>query len=94
MKKITLENQEYEVIEEYKDGFDKEALEERYTSYFEGYDYILGDFSYGKLRLKGFCEKENKLFNKINDYANIKEYIKDSCAYECKYFILKKIKNQ
>jgi uncharacterized protein YutD len=80
----------YELVEEYKDGFDKEVLEEKYTSYFEDYDYILGDWAYGKLRLKGFCEKGNKLFKKINDYSSIKEYIKESCAYDCKYFIIKK----
>ena len=89
--KIILEGNPYELVEEYKDGFDKEALEERYTSYFEGYDYILGDWAYGKLRLKGFCEKQNKLFNKINDYRYIKEYIEENCAYECRYFIIKKI---
>ncbi len=89
--KIILEGNPYELVEEYKDGFDKEALEERYTSYFDGYDYILGDWAYGKLRLKGFCEKQNKLFNKINDYRYIKEYIEENCAYECRYFIIKKI---
>lgn len=88
---IVLNENAYELIEEYKDGFDEEALKERYTSYFEEYDYILGDWAYGKLRLKGFCEKKNKLFKPINDYAKIKEYIENNCAYECKYFILKKI---
>lgn len=94
MKKIQLEQNEYELIEDYRDGFDQEALENRYTSYFEGYDYILGDWAYGKLRLKGFCEKENHLFNKINDYSLVREYIEKSCAYNCKYFILKKIKEK
>jgi uncharacterized protein YutD len=92
MKKISLEEKEYEVIENYKDAFDEEALNNRYTSYFEGYDYILGDWAYGKLRLKGFCDKENKLCNDINDFANIKAYIENQCAYECKYFIIKKVK--
>lgn len=90
MKNITLENNEYTLIENYKDGFDLEALTERYTSYFEEYDYILGDWAYGKLRLKGFCDKKNKLFKKINDYELVKEYIKENCAYDCRYFILEK----
>lgn len=92
MKTVTLENNEYTLIEEYKDGFDLEALTERYTSYFEDYDYILGDFAYGKLRLKGFCDKDNKLFKDINDFSKVKEYIKNDCAFECRYFILKKNK--
>jgi len=90
MKKIKLEDKEYELIKQYKDGFDLETLQEKYTEYFEGYDYILGDWAYGKLRLKGFCDKDNPLCNKINDYETIDTYIKENCAYECKYFIIKK----
>lgn len=80
----------YEIIENYKDAFNEEETKNRYTDYFHNYDYILGDYAYSKLRLKGFCKKENKIFNEINDYENIKKYIKKACAYECPYFILKK----
>lgn len=90
MKSIVLEETEYELIKNYKDGFDKEELTNRYTDYFKEYDYILGDWAYSKLRLKGFCDKKNKLFNKINDYSMIDKYIKENCAYDCKYFIIKK----
>ena len=90
-KKIKVGTIEYELVKEYKDGFDKEEFVNKYTDYFENYDYILGDWAYGKLRLKGFCTKENKLYKPINDYDTVDTYIKDKCAYECKYFILKKI---
>ena len=90
MKKIVLENNEYELISDYKNGFDLEALTNKYTEYFNDYDYILGDWAYNKLRLKGFCKKNNSLFNDINDYGKIEKYIKDSCAYDCKYFIIEK----
>lgn len=87
---IEIKNTKFEIIKNYKNGLDKTELEKRYTDYFDDYDYILGDWSYGKLRLKGFCSKQNKKLNKINDYNTIDEYIKDNCAYDCKYFILKK----
>ena len=57
---MILENNEYELIENYKDGYDEDALKEKYTDYFENYDYIFGDWSYEKLKLKGICEKINK----------------------------------
>ena len=57
---IKVENNEYKLIQNYKDGFDEEMFKERYTSYFENYDYIVGDIAYSKLRLKGFNKKENK----------------------------------
>lgn len=91
MKKYKFNEIEYELIENYKDGFDKEIVESLTTDYFNNYDYIVGDWSYGKLRLKGFCDKENKINNKINNIKSLELYIKDNCAYECKYFVLKKV---
>lgn len=91
MKKIVLNNNEYELIKDYKNGYDKEELENRYTDYFDNYDYIIGDWSYGKLRLKGLCDKGNKIYNEINDYERRDKYLKEECAYDCKYFIIKKL---
>lgn len=90
MKKVMLNNCEYDLIRNYKEGFDYEMVNEKFTDYFYEYDYIVGDFAYDKLRLKGFYEHGNKNCNEINDYNNVEEYIKNYCAYECKYFILKK----
>lgn len=91
MKKYKINEKEYELIENYKDGFDLESITEKMTDFFDAYDYIVGDWAYGKLRLKGFCNKKNKIFKKINNYENIKNYIKNDCAYECKYFVLQKV---
>ena len=88
---IKVEENEYKLIENYRDGYDEEMFKEKYTSYFENYDYIVGDIAYSKLRLKGFNKKTNKNFNKINDFKNVEKYIKTNCAYECRYFILEKI---
>lgn len=91
---IEINNIKYNLLENYKDGFDLESVKEKYTDYFEPYDFIIGDWSYGKLRLKGFCNRINKMCNKINDIKFKDNYIKDLCSYECKYFVLEKLKEQ
>lgn len=91
MKKYTIRENEYELIKDYRDGFDLSEVSSKLTDYFDGYDYILGDWAYSKLRLKGFCEPGNSLFNDINDYSMIDNYIKENCAYNCKYFILRRM---
>ena len=88
---IEVENNSYKLIKDYRDAFDKDLFLEKYTSFFENYDYIVGDIAYSKLRLKGFNNKNNKFFNKYNDYNNLDKYLKDNCAYDCKYFVLEKI---
>ena len=88
--KIVLNDIEYEIIKNYRDGYDEEAVKEKTTDYFNEYDYIFGDWAYGKLRLKGFYDKDNKKVSKINNIEDLEKYIKDNCAYDCKYFLLKK----
>ncbi len=90
--KIEIENHKYELIKNYKEAFNQEEFTERYTDYFYDYDYIVGDIAYGKLRLKGFYDAKSKKVNKINNFKNLDAYLKNNCAVDCKYFVLKKIK--
>ena len=92
MKKIEINEIEYKVIEDYNEAIDKEVLKEKITDYYSGFDYIVGDWAYGKLRLKGFCNKDNKRFTEYNDYKKVDEYLEKECSYGCKYFILERIK--
>ena len=89
---IIINDIKYEIIEK-NDDIDKELLSEKITDYFDSFDYIFGDFAYGKLRLKGFNDKSNKNYKKINDIEKVHDYLKKYCAYGCKYFIIKRIKN-
>ena len=91
-KKIILDDYEYNLVKNYKDGFQLELIQEKYTDYFEPFDYIFGDFSYDKLRLKGFYEHDNSTVKEINDINNLENYISDYCSFDCRYFLLKKSK--
>lgn len=91
---MKINNINYELIKEEKNGFDKEIVEKQLTEYYNDFDYVLGDWAYGKLRLKGFNNKTNKGFKPYNDFNKIEEYINEKCAYGCKYFILKKVEKE
>lgn len=88
---IEINNTNYELIENYKDAFDKEEFLLKCTDYFYDYDYIVGDIAYGKLRLKGFYDEKSKKVKKINNFKNVEEYLKKYCANDCKYYVVKKI---
>ena len=89
---VIIDDKRYELIKDVKDAFLAQDLVGKITDYYDSFDYILGDYAYGKVRLKGFNEKSNKGFKSLNDYSKIDKYIKNNCAYGCKYFILKNIK--
>ena len=90
MKEITINNINYEIIENNGDAIDIDLLAEKITDYFDGYDYIVGDWAYSKLRLKGFYDSNNKNCKEFNDIANIKDYLDNKCAYGCRWFSIKR----
>ena len=75
MKFIEVENNKYELIKNYKDGFDLNEFTSHYTDFFSDYDYIVGDIAYGKLRLKGFYDETNKKAKNINNYKYLDKYL-------------------
>ena len=93
MQIIEINNRQYEVIKNYKDALNIEELKEKVTDYFDDFDYIVGDIAYNKLRLKGFNEKTNKNYKPLNDVAQVEDYINNSCAYGCKWFMIKQIRD-
>lgn len=92
MRKIVIENNEYELIKDFNQGFVLDEFKEKFTDFFYEYDYIVGDYSYEKLRLKGFYESENKKATEINNAKDIESYISNYCNFHAKHFILKKVK--
>ena len=90
MKEITINGRKYEVLEEVKDALELELIENLFTDYFDDFDYVVGDFAYGKLRLKGFYESTNAKVSSNNDIKNLKKYIEEKCAYGCRWFEIRK----
>lgn len=92
MQKIILNDLEYEIVKDDKNCLDLEKLKSKCTDYFIGFDYILGDFAYNNLRLKGFYDQNNPNCKEINNINSLEDYLKNYCAYGCSYFLLKKLK--
>lgn len=90
MKVLYLGKNNYEIIKNNKDCLEEEELKTLFTEYFEAFDYVLGDYSYGRLRLKGFYESNNKLAKRINDIKYLDSYLREYCACQCPYFLIKK----
>lgn len=89
---IRINNHPYKIIENYRDGFDKEKLAERYSEVLKKYDYIVADWGYEQLRLKGFYNRNysrSKIDQRI-DY--VEDYLLEYCNFGCSYFILENLR--
>lgn len=57
---ICINNLCYEIVDESRDGFNEEAFRARYSEILTKYDYIVGDWGYGQLRLRGFFDDQTR----------------------------------
>ena len=93
MEKYEINNNYYELTDNYREAFDISVIKEALTDYYADFDYVVGDWAYNKLRLKGFYEANNPKCNRYNKIDDLDKYLANNCAYGCKWFKLKKINN-
>lgn len=87
---IIAEGFTYEIVENVRDGFQEDAFIARYSDILEKYDYIVGDWGYGQLRLKGFFDDRNQKATFDTKISTLEDYLFEYCNFGCAYFILRK----
>ena len=89
---ININNMTYEIIENEREGYNEEAFKARYSEILPKYDYIVGDWGYGQLRLRGFFDDNNQKATFDTKISTLSEYLYEYCNFGCPYFVVKKIK--
>lgn len=86
----------YQLIKENKGGWNQEVFRDRYSEVLERYDYIVGDWGYEKLRLRGFLRDNHPKATKDTSISGLQDYLNEYCNFGCAYFVLEKVngKNQ
>lgn len=80
----------YKIIENYRDGFDVEELERRYSDFLEKYDYIVVDISDEKARLKGFYREDYFKAPADLRISSLQDYLIEYCNFGCAYYVLER----
>lgn len=88
---IKVNNQFFELLEEYRECFDEEQFVGRYSDILDKYDYVVGDYGYDQLRLKGFYNDTNKKAELSKRFSTIQDYLLEYCNFGCPYFIVKNV---
>ncbi|MBU8906571.1 YutD family protein [Desertibacillus haloalkaliphilus] len=84
----------FEVVEDVKDGWNEEEFKSRYSEVLNKYDYIVGDWGYEQLRLRGFFDDKNRKSSYDTKISTLPEYLYEYCNFGCAYFVVKKVKEQ
>lgn len=90
MGTILIGGKRYELIVDHKNGWNPSAFRDRYSDVLERYDYIIGDWGYNQLRLKGFFRDQHPKGNKDSFISGLVDYINEYCNFGCAYFVIQR----
>ncbi|MFT8390513.1 MAG: YutD family protein [Sporolactobacillus sp.] len=88
---ISIERQHYEIIENERGGWNEDAFLKRYSDVLSKFDYIVGDWGYQQLRLRGFYDEKNQKATYDTKISTLVDYLMEYCSFGCAYFVLKKL---
>lgn len=90
METIEVDGVVYQVVTNVKEGWKPEFFQKRFSDILKKYDYIVGDWGYNQLRLKGFFHDRHPKATVNTKISYLEEYINEFCNFGCAYFVLKK----
>lgn len=87
---LLIGERQYRLIRNYREGFDAERLGERFSEVLTRYDYIVGDWGYDQLRLKGFFREDDRKSLPEQRIDTLEDYLYEYCNFGCAYFVLER----
>ncbi|WP_057897023.1 YutD family protein [Liquorilactobacillus oeni] len=88
---LTIDGHPYVLVKNFKDGFQTDRLEQRFSQILTKYDYIVGDWGYDQLRLHGFYAKKAERGLPSQKIDQLDDYLYEYCNFGCAYFILQNL---
>ena len=90
-EQLMINDVRFKIVENYNEGLNLDHLKERYSDIFEKYDYIVGDMSYGQMRLRGFYHNttENVPFDMF--IRTLDDYLNEHTAFGSAYFVIERL---
>jgi len=88
---IKVHGKQYELLENVRNGFQEDTFHDRFSEILTKYDYIVGDWGYSQLRLKGFYKEKHPKATYDSNINFLDDYIYEFCNFGCAYFVLYKV---
>lgn len=88
---INIGGRVFELVLDHKGGWNPEAFRERYSEVLDRYDYVIGDWGYNQLRLKGFFRDNHPKATKDTSISHLVDYLHEYCNFGCAYFVLRRV---
>lgn len=87
---FVVDERQYQVVHNHRDAFNADKFGERYSEVLSRYDYIVGDWGYDQLRLKGFFSADNRKVPVDQRIDTLEDYLYEFCNFGCAYFVVER----
>lgn len=91
---FVIQHQRYRVVFDYREGLNFDSLAQRFDDVLIKYDYIVGDWGFEQLRLRGFYRQYQRQANHDQVIDYLQDYLCEYCNPNCPYFIIEKVTKQ
>ncbi len=88
---VWIDEVEYKLVENYREAFQVEQVDARYSDILSRYDFIVGDIGFEQLRLKGFFSEDAKKKPADTRIDTLQDYLYEYCNFGCAYFVLERV---
>jgi uncharacterized protein YutD len=88
---LTIGERKYRLVYNHREGFDAEKLGKRFSDVLSRYDYVVGDWGFEQLRLKGFFNATHKKAPADQRIDTLEDYLYEYCNFGCAFFVIERI---
>ncbi|RPA61252.1 DUF1027 domain-containing protein [Aerococcus agrisoli] len=87
-EQLSINGQIFTIQENFNEAINIEAIADRYMDILDTYDYVVGDWSYEQLRLKGFYADDAKIGTLEQKIKHLPDYLIEYASFGAAYFVL------
>ncbi|WP_282802366.1 YutD family protein [Secundilactobacillus kimchicus] len=84
---LKINDHPYELVMDHKAAFNKAELSDRFNSYYSKFDYLVGDWGFEQLRLRGFYANDRNVPAESKIEA-LEDFLAEKANLGCAYFVL------
>lgn len=93
-KEFSINGIVYALVENYREAFQEEVFATRFVDWLASYDYIIGDWGFEQLRLRGFYGEQAKKAPLEWKISSLEDYLYEYCNFGCPYFVVERISGE
>ncbi|AVH75473.1 YutD family protein [Weissella koreensis] len=88
---LLINERAYKLVANYRDAYQDDLMAERFSTFLEKYDYLVGDIAADQLRIHGFYKDGTPGVSRMDQISALQDYIYEFMNFGAPYFVLENL---